>query len=178
MCIIHSGMAYAIHIDIFIIMLLITCRNTWTELQPQCRCEFMRNVWQCEWKWHTGNGMVLYLSTIGLAHTQKYFWYLHQPIASQQKSLYHWWNQYLHNVTNIMLPFIQSLLLFLDLKHSSSLLSFQMKLEASLQLASIPGFRFYVCVCLSDCLCKCVYMSVCVIMIMEICQTPTLGLKR
>ena len=38
MCIIHRGMAYAIHI---IIMLLITCHNTWTELQPQCRCEFM-----------------------------------------------------------------------------------------------------------------------------------------
>ena len=42
MCIIHSGMAYAVHIDIFIIMLLITCHNTWTELQPQCRCEFMK----------------------------------------------------------------------------------------------------------------------------------------
>ena len=41
MCIIHQGMAYAIHIESFIIMLLITCRNTWTELQPQCRCEFM-----------------------------------------------------------------------------------------------------------------------------------------
>ena len=41
MCIIHSGMAYAIYIDIFIIMLLITCHNTWTELQPQCRCEFV-----------------------------------------------------------------------------------------------------------------------------------------
>ena len=41
MCIIHSGMAYAIYIDIFIVMLLITCRNTWTELQPHCRCEFM-----------------------------------------------------------------------------------------------------------------------------------------
>ena len=44
MCIIHSGMAYAIHIYIFIIMLLITCHNTWTELEPWCRCEFMRNV--------------------------------------------------------------------------------------------------------------------------------------
>ena len=41
MCIIHRGVAYAIHIEIFIIMLLITCHNTWTELQPQCRCEFM-----------------------------------------------------------------------------------------------------------------------------------------
>ena len=41
MCIIHRGMAYAIHIEIFIIMLLITCHSTWTELQPQCRCEFM-----------------------------------------------------------------------------------------------------------------------------------------
>ena len=41
MCIIHSGTAYAFHIDIFIIMLLITCHNTRTELQPQCRCEFM-----------------------------------------------------------------------------------------------------------------------------------------
>ena len=41
MCIIHSGMAYAIHIDVLIIMLLITCHNTWTELQPQGRCEFM-----------------------------------------------------------------------------------------------------------------------------------------
>jgi len=44
MCIIHRGMAYAIHIESFIIMLLITCHNTWTELQPQCRCELMRNV--------------------------------------------------------------------------------------------------------------------------------------
>ena len=41
MRIIHSGMAYAIHIEIFIIILLITCHNTWTELQPRCRCEFM-----------------------------------------------------------------------------------------------------------------------------------------
>ena len=41
MCIIHRGMAYAIHIESFIIMILITCHNTWTELQPQCRCEFM-----------------------------------------------------------------------------------------------------------------------------------------
>ena len=72
MCIVHNGMAYAIHIDIFIIMLLITCHNTWTELQPQCRCELMRNGWKCEWKWHIGKGMVLYLSTTGLAHTQKY----------------------------------------------------------------------------------------------------------
>jgi len=41
MCIIHRGMAYAIYIEILIIMLLITCYNTWTELQPQCRCELM-----------------------------------------------------------------------------------------------------------------------------------------
>ena len=43
MCTIHRGMAYgyAIHTEIFIIMLLIPCHNTWTELQPQCRCEFM-----------------------------------------------------------------------------------------------------------------------------------------
>ena len=41
MCIIQRGMAYAIYIEILIIRLLITCRNTWTELQPQCRCEFM-----------------------------------------------------------------------------------------------------------------------------------------
>ena len=41
MCIIHRGMAYAIYIEILIIMLLITCHNTWTELQPPCRCEFM-----------------------------------------------------------------------------------------------------------------------------------------
>ena len=70
MCIIHSGIAYAIHIEILIIMLLITCHNTWTELQPQCRCEFMRNGWECEWKWHIDKVMVLYLSTTGLAHTQ------------------------------------------------------------------------------------------------------------
>ena len=38
MYIIQSGMAYAIYIGIFIIMLLITCHNTWTEQQPQCRC--------------------------------------------------------------------------------------------------------------------------------------------
>ena len=44
MFIIHSGMAYAIHIEILIIVLLITCHNTLTELQPQCRHEFMRNV--------------------------------------------------------------------------------------------------------------------------------------
>ena len=37
-------MAYAIHTEILIIMLLMTCQNTWTELQPQCRCELMRNV--------------------------------------------------------------------------------------------------------------------------------------
>ena len=73
MCIVHSGMAYAIHIEILIIMLLITCHSTWTELQPQCRCEFMRNVWEWEWKWHIGKVIVLYLSTIGLAHTQKLF---------------------------------------------------------------------------------------------------------
>ena len=41
MCIIHRGMAYAIHIEIFTIMPLITCHNKWTEPQPQCRCEFM-----------------------------------------------------------------------------------------------------------------------------------------
>ena len=41
MCIIHRGMAYAIYTEILIIMLLITCHNTWTELQPQCRREFM-----------------------------------------------------------------------------------------------------------------------------------------
>ena len=41
MCIIHRGMAYAIHTEMWIIRLLITCHNTWTELQPQCRCEFM-----------------------------------------------------------------------------------------------------------------------------------------
>ena len=40
------------------------------ELQPQCRCELMRNGWECQWKWHIiGKGMVLYLSTVGLAHT-------------------------------------------------------------------------------------------------------------
>ena len=44
MCIIHRGMAYVIHIEILIIVLLITCHNTLTELQPQCRREFMRNV--------------------------------------------------------------------------------------------------------------------------------------
>ena len=38
MCVINSGMAYAIHIDIFIIMLLITCHNTWTGLQGGRRC--------------------------------------------------------------------------------------------------------------------------------------------
>ena len=42
MCIIHRGMAYAIYIEILIIMLLITCHNTWTELQPQSRSEFMK----------------------------------------------------------------------------------------------------------------------------------------
>ena len=41
MCIIHRGMAYAIHTESFIIMLLTTCHNTWTELQPQCGCELM-----------------------------------------------------------------------------------------------------------------------------------------
>ena len=69
MCIIHSGMAYAIHIDIFIIMLLITCHNTWTELQPQCRCEFMRMRVEMTQR----QGDVLYLSIIRLAHTQKAF---------------------------------------------------------------------------------------------------------
>ena len=34
-------MAYAIHTESFIVMILITSHNTWTELQPQCRCEFM-----------------------------------------------------------------------------------------------------------------------------------------
>ena len=33
--------AYAIYIESLIIVLFITCQNTWTELQPQCRCEFM-----------------------------------------------------------------------------------------------------------------------------------------
>ena len=42
MGIIHRGMAYAIHIEIFIIMLLIPCHSTWTELQPQSRSEFMK----------------------------------------------------------------------------------------------------------------------------------------
>ena len=41
MYIIHRGMAYVIYIEILIIMLLITCHNTWTELQPQCRGELM-----------------------------------------------------------------------------------------------------------------------------------------
>ena len=41
MCISHRGMAYAIYIEILIIMLLMTCHNKWTELQSQCRCEFM-----------------------------------------------------------------------------------------------------------------------------------------
>ena len=41
MCIIHRGMAYPIYIEILIIMLLITCHNTWTKLQPQCQCDFM-----------------------------------------------------------------------------------------------------------------------------------------
>ena len=40
MFIIHRGMAYAIHTEILIIKLLITCHDTWTELQPECRCEF------------------------------------------------------------------------------------------------------------------------------------------
>ena len=62
-------------------------------------------------------------------------------------------NQYLHNLTNIMLPIIPSYLLFLDLKHSSSLLSFKMKLKAFLQLAAIPGFRFDVSVCVCVCVC-------------------------
>ena len=34
-------MAYAIYTEILIIMLLITCHNTWTELQTQCQCELM-----------------------------------------------------------------------------------------------------------------------------------------
>ena len=41
MCIIHRGMAYDIYIEILIIILLITCHSTWTELQPQRRCEFI-----------------------------------------------------------------------------------------------------------------------------------------
>ena len=41
MCVIHRRMAYAIYNEILIIMLLIACHNTWTELQPQCRCDFM-----------------------------------------------------------------------------------------------------------------------------------------
>ena len=41
MCIIHRGMVYAIYIEILIIMLLITCHNTRTELQPQCQCELI-----------------------------------------------------------------------------------------------------------------------------------------
>jgi len=70
MCIIHSGMAYAIYTEILIIVLLITCHSTWIEQQPQYWCEFMRNVWECEWKWHIDKVIVLYLSTTGLAHTQ------------------------------------------------------------------------------------------------------------
>ena len=71
--IIHSGMAYAIHIDVFIITLLITCHNTWTELQPWCWCEFLRNVWECKCKWRVSDVsdvVVLYLSIIRPAHTQ------------------------------------------------------------------------------------------------------------
>ena len=34
-------MAYAIYIELLIIMLLITCHNTWTKLEPQCQCDFM-----------------------------------------------------------------------------------------------------------------------------------------
>ena len=30
----------------------------------------MRNGWECKWKWHVGKVIVLYLSTIRLAHTQ------------------------------------------------------------------------------------------------------------
>ena len=70
MCIIPSGVAYAIHIENFIIMLLITCHNTWTELQPQFRCEFMEMFENA-----SGNDVckvvVLYLSIIRLAHTQR-----------------------------------------------------------------------------------------------------------
>ena len=61
-------MAYAIHIDVFIIMPLITRHNVWTELQPWCGCELMRNAWEWEWEWHVGNMGVLYLSIIRLAH--------------------------------------------------------------------------------------------------------------
>ena len=43
-CIIHNGMAYSIHIGIFITMLLITCHNTWTELQPWCLRKCLRNI--------------------------------------------------------------------------------------------------------------------------------------
>ena len=49
MCIIHRGMAYVIHIESLIIMLLITCHNMWTELQPQCRCEFMEMYENASW---------------------------------------------------------------------------------------------------------------------------------
>ena len=42
MCIIHRGMAYAIYIEILIIMLLITCHNTWTE-HPSVDV----NLWKC-----------------------------------------------------------------------------------------------------------------------------------
>ena len=61
-------MAYAIHIDVFIIMPLITGHNVWTELQPWCGCELMRNAWEWEWEWHVGKMGVLYLSIIRLAH--------------------------------------------------------------------------------------------------------------
>ena len=73
MCIIYIGMASAIHNDIFIVMPLITCHNMRTELQPWCRREFMRNVWECKWEWHVGNVVVLYLGIIRLAHTQTAF---------------------------------------------------------------------------------------------------------
>ena len=63
------------HWYLLVIMLLITCHNTWTELQPRCRCEFMRNIWECEWKWHVGKVVILYLSIIRLSHTQKTQWH-------------------------------------------------------------------------------------------------------
>ena len=48
-CIIHSGMAYAIHTHILKIMLWITCHKMWTELQPWSRYKVFRNVWECGW---------------------------------------------------------------------------------------------------------------------------------
>ena len=70
MCIIHRGMAYAIHIDIFILMLLITCHNTWTELQP---ASVDVNLWKCMRMRVEMMVVVLYLSIIRLVHTQRLF---------------------------------------------------------------------------------------------------------